>query len=75
MRKTSELTKIESFIDNQENIIKRQQKIFGESEFSNGQLTSIWVLRKYISILKEEETLKLYEEGFYDISSGEIYLK
>lgn len=65
------LSKITGYIERE--IVEVKRKTWVDEQYSEGKLQALNSVKTYIKLLDSEEKSKLYEEGLYDISTGEIY--
>lgn len=65
------LSKITDYIERE--IVEVKRKTWVDEQYSEGQLQALYSVKTFIKVLDSEEKRKLYEEGLYDISTGEIY--
>ena len=65
------LSKITDFVERE--IVEVKRKTWVDGQYSEGQLQALNSVKTYIKLLDSGEKRKLYEEGLYDISTGEVY--
>ena len=65
------IIKITDFIERE--IVEVKRKTWVDGQYSEGQLQALNSVKTYIKLLDSGEKRKLYEEGLYDISTGEVY--
>ena len=71
MRMSKNLSKIMDYVERE--IVEVKRKTWADVRYREGQLQSLNSVKTFIKLLDSEEKRKLYEEGLYDISTGEIY--
>ena len=65
------LSKITDYVERE--IVEVKRKAWEDVRYREGQLQALNSVKSFIKLLDSEEKRKLYEEGLYDISTGEIY--
>lgn len=71
MRMSKNLSKITDYVERE--MVEVERKTWVDEQYSEGQLQALNSVKKFIKLLDSEEKRKLYEEGLYDIGTGEIY--
>ena len=71
MRMSKNLSKITDYVERE--MVEVERKSWVDEQYSEGQLRAFNSVKTFIKLLDSEEKRKLYEEGLYDISTGEIY--
>ena len=71
MRMSKNLSKIMDYVERE--MVEVERKSWADEQYSEGQLQALNSVKTFIKLLDSEEKRKLYEEGLYDISTGEIY--
>ena len=71
MRMSKNLSKITDYVERE--MVEVERKHWVDEQYREGQLQALNSVKTFIKLLDSEEKRKLYEEGLYDISTGEIY--
>lgn len=71
MMMSKNLSKITDYVER--GMAEVERKHWVDEQYREGQMQALNSVKTFIKLLDKEEKKKLYEEGFYDISTGEIY--